>query len=258
VLFCGGLGMRMREGASDVPKPMAIIGDRAVALGTSCGITRISAITTLCSASGTARRSSRTTSCINDETLSQRLHDGRRRPRREALLVGYQRLEHHVHHRHRPELDDRRAAHTGCASTSRTSRCSWANYADTLTDAPLDEMITAFDNADSTASMLAVPPFSSHHVVQIDDAGQVTVQSASSTSSRSGENGGYFVMRPGIFDGSPGWCSGAHSVTRARLRIEAQDAPFHERAEQQALAVPGDAPHRTVIGACDEDELPAP
>lgn len=28
VLFCGGLGMRMREGAGSAPKPMAMIGDR--------------------------------------------------------------------------------------------------------------------------------------------------------------------------------------------------------------------------------------
>ncbi len=28
VLFCGGLGMRMREGAASMPKPMNMIGDR--------------------------------------------------------------------------------------------------------------------------------------------------------------------------------------------------------------------------------------
>src|SRR5437763_13346279 len=28
VLFCGGLGMRMREGPSSAPKPMNMIGDR--------------------------------------------------------------------------------------------------------------------------------------------------------------------------------------------------------------------------------------
>ncbi|MBA2696440.1 MAG: glucose-1-phosphate cytidylyltransferase, partial [Actinobacteria bacterium] len=28
VLFCGGYGMRMREGVEDVPKPMAMVGDR--------------------------------------------------------------------------------------------------------------------------------------------------------------------------------------------------------------------------------------
>ena len=28
VLFCGGFGMRMREGDSDVPKPMQMVGPR--------------------------------------------------------------------------------------------------------------------------------------------------------------------------------------------------------------------------------------
>ena len=28
VLFCGGLGMRMRDGVSTAPKPMAMIGER--------------------------------------------------------------------------------------------------------------------------------------------------------------------------------------------------------------------------------------
>ena len=28
VLFCGGLGMRMRDGVTNAPKPMAMVGDR--------------------------------------------------------------------------------------------------------------------------------------------------------------------------------------------------------------------------------------
>ncbi|MDT7744790.1 MAG: glucose-phosphate cytidylyltransferase [Actinomycetota bacterium] len=28
VLFCGGFGMRMRDGDSDVPKPMQMVGPR--------------------------------------------------------------------------------------------------------------------------------------------------------------------------------------------------------------------------------------
>src|ERR1700747_376669 len=32
VLFCGGLGMRMRDGQSNAPKPMAMIGERPMLL----------------------------------------------------------------------------------------------------------------------------------------------------------------------------------------------------------------------------------
>src|SRR5262249_36934757 len=47
--------------------------------------------------------------------------------------------------------------------------------------------------------MLAVPPVSTHHVVEIDDVGRVTgVREVREL--MQWENGGYFVMRPGIFD----------------------------------------------------------
>jgi glucose-1-phosphate cytidylyltransferase len=74
-----------------------------------------------------------------------------------------------------------------------------ANYADTLTDAPLDELIEAFTPTGAIASMLAVPPVSTHHVVEINAAGQVTgVREVRDL--MQWENGGYFVLRPEIFD----------------------------------------------------------
>ena len=39
VLFCGGHGMRMRDGRPTAPKPMVTIGDRARCCGTSCATT---------------------------------------------------------------------------------------------------------------------------------------------------------------------------------------------------------------------------
>jgi len=75
-----------------------------------------------------------------------------------------------------------------------------ANYADTLTDAPLPQLIERFRQApDAAVSMLAVPPVSTHHIVQIGDGGQVTGVRAV-TELMQWENGGYFVMRPTIFD----------------------------------------------------------
>jgi glucose-1-phosphate cytidylyltransferase len=75
-----------------------------------------------------------------------------------------------------------------------------ANYADTLTDAPLDQLIDRFRGSPgATVSMLAVPPVSTHHVVEIADNGEVTGVRAV-TDLMQYENGGYFVMRPSIFD----------------------------------------------------------
>ena len=49
------------------------------------------------------------------------------------------------------------------------------------------------------ASLLAVPPQSSHHVVDIGDDGLIT-QVTPMRDLRQWENGGYFVLRPEIFD----------------------------------------------------------
>ena len=42
-----------------------------------------------------------------------------------------------------------------------------ANYADVFTDASLPDMIQRFEASDAVASLLAVPPQSSHHVVDM-------------------------------------------------------------------------------------------
>ena len=49
-----------------------------------------------------------------------------------------------------------------------------ANYADVLTDAPLPDMIDRFSSSNAVASLLAVPPQSSHHAVDIADNGMIT------------------------------------------------------------------------------------
>lgn len=69
-----------------------------------------------------------------------------------------------------------------------------ANYADVLTDVPLDQMIGKFAASDALASLLAVPPQASFHVVETDPADAVTrIKSVADLPLR--ENGGYFVFR---------------------------------------------------------------
>ncbi len=74
-----------------------------------------------------------------------------------------------------------------------------ANYADVLTNAPLPDMIARFEASSAVASLLAVPPQSSHHVVDIDSDGLIT-QVTPMRDLRQWENGGYFILRPEIFD----------------------------------------------------------
>jgi len=60
-------------------------------------------------------------------------------------------------------------------------------------------MISRFAASDAVVSLLAVPPQSSHHVVDVADDGLVT-QVIPVRNLRQWENGGYFVLRPEIFD----------------------------------------------------------
>ena len=60
-------------------------------------------------------------------------------------------------------------------------------------------MIARFEASSAVASLLAVPPQSSHHVVDIGEDGLIT-QVTPMRDLRQWENGGYFVLRPEIFD----------------------------------------------------------
>ncbi|MGA1495394.1 MAG: sugar phosphate nucleotidyltransferase [Rhodothermales bacterium] len=74
-----------------------------------------------------------------------------------------------------------------------------ANYADGLSDLPLDEHVERFSKLDSIAHFVAVRPPHSFHAVQSEESGLV---SAIGPVKDAGYwlNGGFFVMRPEIFD----------------------------------------------------------
>jgi glucose-1-phosphate cytidylyltransferase len=74
-----------------------------------------------------------------------------------------------------------------------------ANYADVLTNASLPDMITRFEASEAVASLLAVPPQSSHHAVEIGETGMITRVTRMQDLPH-WENGGYFILRPEIFD----------------------------------------------------------
>jgi glucose-1-phosphate cytidylyltransferase len=196
VLFCGGLGMRMREGTSSAPKPMNMIGDRPLLWHVMRYYAHFGHREfVLCLGYGAA--AVKEYFLRYDETQSN-----------DFTLVGGARTVT----MHSTDITDWTITFldTGLSSTigERLMRVRphvqdeemfLANYADTLTDAPLDEIVETFQRSDAVASLLAVPPVSTHHVIDIDDNGSVTgvrdVQELMQW-----ENGGYFVLRPGIFD----------------------------------------------------------
>jgi glucose-1-phosphate cytidylyltransferase len=74
-----------------------------------------------------------------------------------------------------------------------------ANYSDGLTDVDLDDMIARFKESGKVACFLAVRPALTFHLADIDDAGRVRAMRASDDADI-WINGGYFLMRPEIFD----------------------------------------------------------
>ncbi len=74
-----------------------------------------------------------------------------------------------------------------------------ASYADTLTDAPLSRLVEDFLARRKTAAFLAVRPRYTFHVVNLGDGGQVTdIQHIRDSDTRI--NGGNFILRREIFD----------------------------------------------------------
>ena len=196
VLFCGGLGMRMRDGVTNAPKPMAMVGERpllwhVMRFYAHFGHTDF----VLCLGYGASYV--KDFFLHYDETTSNDfvLENGAR----DVSLF-------------RTDISDWRITFVDTGLNSpigeRLRRVRpfvgnepmfLANYADVLTNASLPDMISRFAAGNAVASLLAVPPQSSHHVVEIGDDGLIS-QITPMRDLRQWENGGYFVLRPEIFD----------------------------------------------------------
>ena len=221
VLFCGGYGMRMRDDVDDVPKPMQMIGDRPLLWNVMrtyahYGHTEF----VLCLGYGARHvidffrnyEETRTndfvlreggaklellSSDISNWTITF-VHTGLDTPIGERL----RRVRQHV--------DEDVFA---------------ANYADVLTDAPLDAVEQRFRGSGAVGSLLAVPPQAAFHMVEYDERHRITdIRSVASLDVH--ENGGYFFFTPEIFDYLH---EGEDLVTHAFPRLA---------AERRLLAVP--------------------
>lgn len=196
VIFCGGFGLRMRSGTDSAPKPMMHIGDRPVLWHimryyAHFGHTEF----ILCLGYGAA--SVKEYFLRYDETQSNDF----------VMTKGGQGIE-----LLQSDISDWRISFidTGIdtAIGERLRRVRHlldddevflANYGDVLTDAPMDEIVDNFIASDAVASLLAVPPQESFHVVDVGEDSRVAGISQA-TSLPLWLNGGYFVLRQGVFD----------------------------------------------------------
>ena len=196
VLFCGGLGTRLREHSETIPKPLVNIGSRPIVwhlmryyahfghadfilcLGYRGDLIReffLNYRETMSNdfvMSGGGSRIELLTSDIQDwritfvdtglhSNIGQRLMKVRRFVEGEDIFL--------------------------------------ANYADGLSDLPLDEHIARFQDRNVIASFAGVRPAQSFHVIQADDEGLVS-RIGGLDDSGFWINGGFFVLRREIFN----------------------------------------------------------
>jgi glucose-1-phosphate cytidylyltransferase len=203
VLFCGGYGMRMRNGEGDLlPKPLQMVGTKpllwhVMKYYAHFGHTEF----VLCLGYGAQQIKDFFAEYAHAETRDFVLRRGQVEvigERSESSDVcdwtitfvdtGLETPIGERLRRVRPYLDG--------------DEYFLANYADVLSDAPLDLMVERVRDTGAAASMIVVPPQSSFHVVDTDDDGRVTgIQPVSNLPM--GENGGFFVLSQEVFDRLP-------------------------------------------------------
>lgn len=196
VLFCGGLGTRLREHSSEIPKPLVNIGYRPIIWH----IMRYYAhfghrdfILCLGYRGDLVREyfANYQEWLTNDFVLSE----GGRKIEPLANDIADWRITF---------VDT--GLHTNIGQRLLRVRrfvqgdeIFLANYADALTDMPLDRQVSDFTASDATVSFAAVPPSQSFHGVHSEENGVVT-GFGSLRDAGFWINGGYFCMRPDVFE----------------------------------------------------------
>lgn len=127
-----------------------------------------------------------------------------------------------------------------------------ANYADVLTDAPLDQIIDEAKASGAAASMLVVPPQSSFHCVDLSESGAISGITPVAELPI-WENGGFFVLSHEVLDMLTENCDLVEDVCGKlaangrlygykHLGFWKPADTFKERADLDAACQRGDAP----------------
>lgn len=194
VLFCGGYGMRMRDGVSDVPKPMVMVADRPLIWHVMRYYAHFGHHEfILCMGYGARHITKFFLDYAETDSNDFIIDAGDVQPLTSdiadwKITFANTGLDTPIGERLRRVRD-----HLG------DDEFFLANYADVLTDAPLDLVVETFTASGAMACLLAVPPQSAFHVVETSTENRVTeIHSVSDLHLH--ENGGYFVFRRELFD----------------------------------------------------------
>ncbi len=196
VLFCGGLGLRLRDHTQNTPKPMAMIGHRPIIWHLMSYYAHFGHKDfILCL--GYRGDAFKEYFLNYNETVSNDfvLKNGGR----EIQLMSRDIEDWTIRF-----VDTGLHSNLGMRLKAVQEHLAGeemflANYSDGLSDLPLDSYIDDFKKRDQIASFISVRPTSGFHFVEADSEGVVRgIRSVEESDHRI--NGGFFIMRPQIFD----------------------------------------------------------
>jgi glucose-1-phosphate cytidylyltransferase len=196
VLFCGGLGLRMREESTRLPKPMIALGERPILWHIMKYYSDFGCRDFIL--------------CLGykPELVKEYFLNYNEALSNDFVLTGggrhVQLLGSDTHDWSMTFLDTGLHSTIGERLQSVESYIGddeifLANYGDVLTDAPLREMVDVLAASDKAALFLCVHPTYQFHVVSLSDGGGVReIQDVGDAGVWI--NGGYFVFRRAVFD----------------------------------------------------------
>ena len=196
VLFCGGLGMRMRTGPDSLPKPMTPIGHRPVLWHVMRYYAHFGHKEfILCLGFGAKSVKDYFLEYRETESNDFVLHHGGSEVEMLETDISEWRITFVDTGIDTPIGERLRRVRQYLGD----DEMFLANYGDVLTDAPMDTIVDEFLQTDAVGTLLAVDPQDSFHVVKIDPDGNLQgIEPVADMEMRI--NGGYFVLRQGIFD----------------------------------------------------------
>ena len=196
VLFCGGLGMRLRDSGENLPKPLATIGYRPILWHVMKYYAHFGHKDfILCL--GHRADAVKDYFVHYDEYVSNDF----------VLSAGGKNIDlinRDIHDWKITFADTGIMSNIGMRLKAvekylEGEEVFLANYSDGVTDLPLPQQIAHFHKSGKIASFLCVRPNLSYHIVSLGDAGVVTdIQDVSK--SNININGGYFIFKKDIFN----------------------------------------------------------
>jgi glucose-1-phosphate cytidylyltransferase len=196
VLFCGGLGTRIREYSENIPKPMVPVGNHPILLHVMQYYSQYGHKDFVL--------------CLGYKAniIKEFFLNYKPQTYMDCVVSGF---GDKVELLGRPE-EEWRVTLLDTGIWRNIGQRLWAvrdhvknedmflaNYSDGLTDVNLDHMVETFKKSNKLACFLAVRPPLTYHLADIDETGAVQ-RFRSSDRSDIWINGGYFIMRPEIFD----------------------------------------------------------